>query len=304
MSHNIPPLRTPIYVNGVMAPEWWKFFSELHRQAESIGSAYGADDIKPTVQPFDSDSIIQLSILLAQYAARNDELEKIVDQSSYGRPNLGYTPVNVSGDKMHGTLTLFKGEAGRGPLYFQDGTLKDTPVAGDMEYSSGHWYLTNGARHAISTSAGVKTSTTTVANTVTETTLYSYEFAAGELHADEIIQMVACGIYSNASAADDYTIWFSLNGTHIHSAARIGGNVTDQAWKSCFAFTMRADGASGSFVDFAEYYDGSNFYVSADATTHSIDTTTTNEFAISIEWDNAKAGNTISCDMGVVRIEH
>ena len=199
---------------------------------------------------------------------------------------------------MTGTTT-------QAPLNFPNATaLKTTPADGDMEYMDGHWYVTNGARHVLSTCAGVKTTTTTVTNTTTETQVYAYTFAANELHADERIRFTMDGVYSNASASDDFTIRFKVGGVTVHSIARSGGNVTDAGWEAVYKGTIRTDGASGTFVDFAKFLDGTNSYAVGETTTHSIDTTGTVLFEVTVQWDAAKAGNTFSCTQGDLAFKH
>jgi len=204
----------------------------------------------------------------------------------------------LSGDTMTGELTLATNTVTVAPLHFVTGPLKTSPVAGDLEYSAGHLYLTDGARHAFTTSSGVKITTTTVANTVADTTLYSYAFSANELHDDERIIFDIAGVYSNASAADDFTIYVKLNGTAIHTITRVGGNQTNAGWQLSFEMTTRTVGASGTFVHFAKFSDNDKVYVQSDATEHAVDTTTTNTIAITIVWAAAKVGNTFSCTQG------
>lgn len=201
-------------------------------------------------------------------------------------------------------VNIKAGTTAKAQFNFIDGTLKTSPVAGDMEYSGGHWFLTNGARHSIVTSAGVKQTTTTASNTVTETSIYSYTFAANELHADEKIIFAITGLITNASAADDYTIRFKLGGVTVHTVNRVGGNVTNQGWCCIYEGTVRTSGAGGTFVDYASLEEGALSYQYADAGTHAIDTTTTQLFEVTIQWANAKAGNVFSCTQGHLEFHH
>ena len=210
-----------------------------------------------------------------------------------------------AGGTMTGTLILMVGTTSSPPLLFHPGTATTVPQDGAMEYAGNHFLLTSGtARHPIATSGGVKTSTTTVVNTTTDTTIYTYTFEANELHADEKVTFIMSGVYSNATASDDFTIRMKWNGSTIQTVSRVGGNLTNQGWKVLYEATVRTSGASGTYVDFIQYTDGSNSYVQADTTTHSIDTTASNVLTLTVQWANAKAGNTFSCTQGSLLFEH
>lgn len=194
--------------------------------------------------------------------------------------------------------------ANTAPMKFTSGTLLTTPEDWAVEYNDWHWYLTNWARHVITQSSWVKATTTTVTNTVTETTLYSYTFVANELHTDEKVVFDISWVVTNASASDDYTIRFKVGGTTVHTITRVWGNVTDAWWKMIYEGTVRTDWASWTFVDFASHQEWTLTYMEWEATTHSIDTTTTTLFEVTVEWDNAKAGNSISASQGHLVFHH
>lgn len=213
---------------------------------------------------------------------------------------------NVLGNlSITGATILSVGTTTQAPLNFPDATaLKTTPASGDMEYKDGHLYIMNGARHVITTGAGVKDTTTTVVNTVTETTVYSYTFAANELHVDERIIFTMDGIYSNASASDDWVLKFYMGGTLQSTLSRSGGNVTNAGWEAQYKATVRSVGASGTFVDFIKLTDGTNTYASGSTTPTVIDTTDTILFEVKLTWANAKAGNTFSCTQADLSFIH
>jgi len=220
-------------------------------------------------------------------------------------PGIGF---NVTADELNTTaqINTAVGTTTKAAINFANATaLKITPVDGDMEYHNGHLYLTaQGVRHALNSSVGIKTATTTVSNTTTETTFYSYTVSANELHLDERIVITCDGVFSNASASDDFTIRFKFGGTTLHTITRTGGNVTDEGWEATYKGTIRSIGVSGKFVDYTRYVDGSGVYSDADTTEHSIDTTGSGTVEITIQWGAAKAGNTFSCTQGDMTIKH
>lgn len=192
------------------------------------------------------------------------------------------------------------------PLQFTDTALIASPLPGAMEYSGGHWYITNGARHAIATVAGVKTSTTTVASSAAELPLYSYTFAANELHTDERAIFDISGVYSNdANHVDnDYTIRMKFNGVTIQTITRVGGKATDQGWQVFVEVTVRSEGVAGSYVDFVKFLDGEKVYMKCDVTAHTADTTIANLFEATVQWNSAKATNIFHCTQGSLMFAH
>lgn len=321
MASNLPPIRSPMYVNGTMTQPWSTFFTRLLIQSGSTSTSSGVDDLTPinftdslsveddtnTLASLDQFNykIAELEGVLIGLSNRNYELEKIIESLNVS-PRLGFIPVNVMGDKMHGTLTMFKGEAGRPPIFMQVGTLTTSPLEGAVEFDGDSFYFCHhdGVRNAAVLSNGAITSTATVSNTVTETTVYSRTFAADELVQYERIEFDISGAYSNASASDDFTINFKLGGSTFATVARAGGNVTDAGWIASARLSVRSTGASGTYVHWAEFDDGTTNYAVADITPHAIDTTTTNLFEVTVTWDAAKAGNTFSSTQGGLTFKH
>ena len=204
-------------------------------------------------------------------------------------------------------LQLAVGTTTLAPLNIQPATdLKTTPVEGDIEYHDGNLFATvsGSVRKAVDLTTGVKNTTTTVVNTVTETTVYSYTLAANELNIDQRIIFAMDGVFSSASNSDNFTIRFKLGGVTIHSIIRTGNSATNEGWEAEYKGTIRSVGVSGTFVDHARYMDQSGIYASADVTPHSIDTTGSGVFSVTMQWVNAKAGNTFSCSQGHLTFKH
>ena len=185
-----------------------------------------------------------------------------------------------------------------------NGSLLTTPQAGVMEYVNGHWYLTNGSRKVVDMSDGIKLDTTTVANDATEQLLYSYTINANSLHLTERIFADISGSYSNDSASDDFNIIVKINGGVVHTIGRVGGNVSNSGWKLQMEGTMRAIGASGSFIDMIRFEDGTNIFTEATAVEAAIDTTTDILYEVFVQWGAAKVGNTFSCTQGTMSFKH
>jgi len=173
-----------------------------------------------------------------------------------------------------------------------------------VEHIDGHWYVTNGNTHAVSTSAGVKTSTTTVVNTVTSTLLYSYTLLADEVHKDEQIILSLLGSIDAATAAETVTIEFKVAGVTQKTLVITPKNITNSGWKAEYSMTVRSSGASGTFVDFATFKTDIASISSAAVTTTTINTDTSNLVEVYATWGAAKAGNSISCVQGGLVFHH
>lgn len=194
--------------------------------------------------------------------------------------------------------------AGTAPIKLTAGSLLTTPESGTFEYNNSHLYFTDGDRHAFVQADTPITATTTVANTVTETTLFSYTVNPNELHNDEVVKIELSGFYSTASAAESFTLNYYLGSTLLASVMNSRGNNTNAGWKSIYELTTRSVGVSGTLIDFADYSDNSGYSIQPGLTTTAIDTTTTNTLTVKIVWTAAKAGNTFSLTQGRITFTH
>lgn len=184
-----------------------------------------------------------------------------------------------------------------------NGVLNNTNE-GTIFYTGGHFYASNGANHVFTTSSGVKTNTTTINNTVLEKEVYRYEFDANELHKDEHITFILNGFVNTASASDNFNVSFYVNGYLTHSIVYDGGNVDNVGNEIVYSGTIREEGVSGTFVDYAKMIVGNNLYSEAELTVHPIDTTSPLIFNVTVKWNNAKTDNIFSVSQGVLRFDH
>lgn len=185
------------------------------------------------------------------------------------------------------------------PLKFNTGTALTTPEAGAMEFSSkALWFTPATERRSVDLSDGVITSSTTVSNTVTETTLYTEPIAANELHEGQVVKVRTLGRYSTANASDTATIRLKIGGTTILSTVTSAKSVTNAPIDIEFIFTVRSEGSSGTVISFGRVELDNENKSSASTSTTTIDTTVAEDVTVTIEWDNALAGNSISVDQG------
>ena len=145
---------------------------------------------------------------------------------------------------------------------------------------------------------GVKTTTTTVANTIAETLIYSYQFTADAFAPHEKVISSISGAYSNASPNDDFQVIVKMNGVIMHTLSRIGSGKINAGWKLKVDGTIRTIGVAGTYVDISGLSDGENTFTQALATDVIIDTTVPILYEVFVKWDNADVGNTFACTQG------
>jgi hypothetical protein len=182
--------------------------------------------------------------------------------------------------------------------------MKVQKLLSGVEHYDGHWYLTDGAKHAIVTSAGIQTTSKIDVNTTTATLLYSYTFAANELHDDEKIITVLTGYINAATGAESVTITIKLAGTTIVTLVITPKNATNVGWKLEYEGIVRTTGTSGTFMDYANFRTDTGSTSHGGSTTNSVNTTISNLFEVYATWGAAKAGNEIGCTIGSLRFEH
>lgn len=136
----------------------------------------------------------------------------------------------------------------------------------------------------------------TVAETTTETEVFSATTTAGQLTRGRVVKTRLMGRYSTANATDFFTARLKIGGTTIISIAATAKNVTDAPFDLEFLFTVRSAGATGTVQAFAEA-EIDNEGKAADATaTTTLDTTVDEAITCTIEWSAATAGNTLTLD--------
>lgn len=193
--------------------------------------------------------------------------------------------------------------AGTAPIKFTSGTLLATPEAATLEFANDRFYLTNVAtQKAIDRTSDVITATTTVSNTVTETTIYTATFAANALKVGNVIKVLSGGVISNATAADDVAINVYMGATLISTFTPAIGNVTNKTWEADLRFTVRSVGVSGSLTFFGIVDIDTSQQKTSSITT--IDTTAAENVTVKVQWNNAKSGNTISIYQGLAEYKN
>jgi hypothetical protein len=152
------------------------------------------------------------------------------------------------------------------------------------------------------------TAATTVANTVTETTLFGSGEGSLTLAADYFTAGRSLRIHMRGQLGTTGTptinIKVKLGSTVIASmgATALTG-VTDVEWMLDVLLTCRSAGASGSFIagGLFDYDDGSEISLSS-GTAVSVDTTASQTLDVTITWGTADASNTITTQEAIVEM--
>ena len=187
--------------------------------------------------------------------------------------------------------------AGTSPLKFTGGVALAVPEAGVLEFHDDRLYLTNIAvRRAVDRTSCVEITTTTVTNTAVETTIYTCPNAANSLRVGNHIHIEASGIITTATAADDITIRVYVGADLINTYNPAIGNIAGADWHAELDVTIRTIGGAGTIASHGHVEIDGNEDVANELDV--INTAVANDITITVEWDNAKAGNVISLYQG------
>lgn len=203
--------------------------------------------------------------------------------------------------KINGQTQFAASTTSQASTKFYVGAGPTTPETGEFWFSENHLVFVPVADERIVTLGnGTTTSDSTVANTVTETEIANVAISADEFHVGQLIKFVATGFYSTANASDTFTVRVKLGGTTIATLVSDAQNVTDKILDIDSVLTVRTIGASGSAVHrtTGNFNDTIKSTVSTSSTT--INTTTTNDLTVTIEWDAADASNTVTINQTFV----
>ena len=191
-----------------------------------------------------------------------------------------------------------------GSLIFEEkSALLTSPIPGTLEYYNDRLYLTNvGTQRPIDRTSDVVTGTSSVSNTTVETTIYTGIIGANDLKVGNVLKAHVSGLLSNNSASDNITIRGYIGSTLLGTFNPAIGNVTDEVWDVDAILTVRSLGAAGDIAWLARFEIAGNDTVGTDIS--SVNTTISEDFTITVEWNSAKAGNTISIYQGFMEFKN
>jgi len=193
--------------------------------------------------------------------------------------------------------------ANTAPLKFIAGTNLTTPEAGAIEYDGKSFFMTRtSTRRKVQLSNDTITASTTVANTVTETTIFTGTIPANAVSVGDVLRFTDLGYYSTVNGADTFTMRFKIGATTILTITSSAANVTNVPWHGNFTATVRSIGAGGTLFAFAEHDTNGVNKDAANTATTAIDTTATMTFTVTVQWSAADAGNTITLAQGFTEV--
>lgn len=215
---------------------------------------------------------------------------------------LNSTGLGIGTSSISARLNLGAGTTTVAPLKLTAGTNLTTPEAGALEFDWKTLFFTpTNARRSINLSADSKTTDTTVANTTTETTIYSISRPANQANVGKQVILRTMGYYSTNSASDVFTVRLKIGSTTIASFTTSGKNVANSWFDTEWVFTIRTLGASGTLIGMIKTESDTDSGISHATSTTAIDTTITNTFSITIQRWAASAWNTLTAAQGIAR---
>ena len=215
--------------------------------------------------------------------------------------------VGIGVDAPTAVLHLKAGTAvaNTGQIKMENSTLLATPEAGCIEFSDGRFYITGTAKQRAldRTSGAVAVATVTVANTSTETTLYTWTLSANALKVGRIYKVHADGIANNALSGDDLTFNLYFGGTLVGTYTPVVGKyATNAEWCLDANITVRTVGNSGTFAIHTDI--NLSGAATESASLGSIDTTIAETIVLKAKWNNAKGTNTVILYQGYLEFKN
>ena len=220
----------------------------------------------------------------------------------------GITDLTASGLGSFGNVLLSAGtaDAGTGPLKFTAGTALTTPETGAIEFHDDRFYITNkSVRKALDRTGDVKTTTTTVANTTTETEVYEALVPAGSWVAGNVLKILMSGTLSNkvGSAGHTVTIKVYVGTDEVSAVTSTAAKFTDVCWHISGCAIVRDVGVTGHMAYHIDMViDGDNGTVTCDVV--EINTTGALDITVTATWASDDAANIFTCDMGIMEYKN
>jgi len=189
------------------------------------------------------------------------------------------------------------------PVVIVTADLAETPITGSIEYSGNRFYITNkNDQKAIDRTNDVTLETVTVANTTDEKTIWIGNVPANSLIVGNVNKFSADGIVSSASSSDTVTIRVKMGGSTKVTLVSEAKQLDDDHWHMAGTATQRTLGENGSRAMHMDLVVGDNGTdVSLLGT---VNTTLSMNITVTVQWNNAKEGNTISLHQGFMEYKN
>jgi len=208
---------------------------------------------------------------------------------------IGVTPTA----RLH--LAAGTATANTAPVKLTSGTLLTVPEIGVIEYYDGRYYITSVTRRVISRASDSIIIPATVADTVTETTVWTGTLAIDSIRPYKVYRVNFYGKFSTANASATVTIRIKLNSTVVVILTSTGGTVTDDFWHGSATLTARTIGVTGTVSGHGDVMLGVKS-VHTNTSSIIVDTTAATNIIVTIQWSAALAGNTLTLDQAFLEV--
>ena len=240
-------------------------------------------------QPIATDKQNAPSHSLSHRVFANDDgaSAKTIVASTGGKVGIGVDAPTAVLHLKAGTAT-----ANTGQIKLENSTLLATPEAGSIEFSDGRFHITGTAKQRVidRTSEVVNVANVTVANTTTETTLYSWTLSANAMKVGRIYKLHYDGIISSANKNIIFN--FYVGSTLYATTTWDCGNISNKTWCGDYSITIRTTGSSGTSAFHRELT--VNTVSVETASLLSVDTTGANVMTLKVQWSDTGAGNSVT----------
>lgn len=203
------------------------------------------------------------------------------------------------------SLRLLAGTAtaGTAPLYFTSGTLLTDVEPGALERANNSLYYTNWyVRRSVVQGQEVLTSDVTVANTTTETTVYTQPHGANYLQVGKQEDILLLGTINSLQNGNTNTLTLRVK----YAGATQATFVVPEASRSGIAVeihvvtTVRAIGSGTTSIQIhgnADVY-GTTSDPVVNTLATGLDSTTAQPTTVTVQWSDADAGNSVTFSQG------
>ena len=195
--------------------------------------------------------------------------------------------------------------AGNAPLKMREGSRLTAPEDGAWNYDGTRLqFVAQNNWRSVSLSSDHVSTSTTVANTVTKTTVPQGVTAANSLDAQQTIILHAYGRYDVANGTDTFGVTGSMAGVDVVATSSPTAAVTGGVIAIRFICTVRSTGGGGTVWGFLEANINNQWVSVANTTTITVNMGATNTPRIQVQWSAADLGNTLSIDQSWLEIKN
>jgi hypothetical protein len=141
--------------------------------------------------------------------------------------------------------------------------------------------------------------TVSVSNTTEETTILTEPIAKSTLYKGQLIFVYATGQFSTANSSAQVTLRVRMGNTIVASIVNNAKSTTDAPWYLKYMGTVRAVNGDGYISSYINTHIDDQFQ-HTNHPNQNFDTDLLQDITITVQWNEADAGNIIEIDQGVM----